>query len=355
MFQSLARHHDMEWLDYSFSPTAELTQLADRAFHKIILRRRFSRPHTFLFARSAARAIETELKGRSLDLLFASMSSSSTAFLETPTPIIHHSDATFDLINNYHPAFVNLTARNVAQGEQIEKNALERARHVVLQTEWARRSVVDHYRIPESRTSVVSSGADLIHAPGRSELRWTKSGGSCKLLLVGRSWREKGGDIALKAMSLLNGMGLETTLTAVGCEPPSPVQDPNLTVIPLLDKASEDDMAKLCSLYRDADFLILPTRAECGALVYCEASAFGLPSITSETGGVAGHVESGVNGERLPYDDEGKGYAEVIRDLWKDEERYSSLRRSSREKYERELNWSAWGDRVSGVIEELGL
>jgi hypothetical protein len=48
-----------------------------------------------------------------------------------------------------------------------------------------------------------------------------------------------------------------------------------------------------------------------------------------------------------------EGYARLIRELWNDEDRYASPRRSSREKYEKDLNWKVWGERVQRVIESV--
>ena len=55
-------------------------------------------------------------------------------------------------------------------------------------------------------------------------------------------------------------------------------------------------MQRLIQLFRGADFLILPTKAEAAGIVFSEASAYGLPSVTYATGGVTDYVRSGVNG-----------------------------------------------------------
>lgn len=44
------------------------------------------------------------------------------------------------------------------------------------------------------------------------------------------------------------------------------------------------------------NFLLLPTIAECAGIVFAEASGYGIPSITYDTGGVGTYVIDGING-----------------------------------------------------------
>jgi glycosyltransferase involved in cell wall biosynthesis len=90
------------------------------------------------------------------------------------------------------------------------------------------------------------------------------------------------------------------------------------------------------------DFFILPTRAECSAIVFSEASAFGLPIISTRTGGVPDYVQDGVNGYCLPPGSGGSEYADLIHNIFHQEKKLSILRSTTREWYERELNWKRW-------------
>ena len=91
-------------------------------------------------------------------------------------------------------------------------------------------------------------------------------------------------------------------------------------------------------------FLLLPTRADASLIVACEANAFGVPAITTETGGVPDIVQDGVNGYCLPYHADGRLYALLISELFKDQERYEQLVQSSRMRYEERLNWDSWAE-----------
>jgi glycosyltransferase involved in cell wall biosynthesis len=96
---------------------------------------------------------------------------------------------------------------------------------------------------------------------------------------------------------------------------------------------------QLAELLRTSNFLIFPTRAECAGVVFSEASAFGLPIITSDTGGIATYVRQGVNGIRIPLTASAGSYAEHIWRLFHDRAAYGSMALAGWEEYRQRLNW----------------
>jgi glycosyltransferase involved in cell wall biosynthesis len=98
--------------------------------------------------------------------------------------------------------------------------------------------------------------------------------------------------------------------------------------------------------------LFLPTRADFFGIVFSEASAYGLPSVSTDTGGVSGAVRDGVNGLLLPISAGPDDYANAITKLFSDEASYRDLARSARAEYESRLNWDAWGATVSNLIQK---
>jgi glycosyltransferase involved in cell wall biosynthesis len=88
-------------------------------------------------------------------------------------------------------------------------------------------------------------------------------------------------------------------------------------------------------------------------MVFCEASAYGLPSITTDTGGISGAVKDGENGFMLPLSARGQEYAEAIAKVYSDDQLYSELVRSSRAAFENRLNWDAWGISVKSLLDEV--
>ena len=107
----------------------------------------------------------------------------------------------------------------------------------------------------------------------------------------------KGGDKTLSIYHKLQEMVINTYMTIVGCHPPLPLPtDPHIQVYPRLDKAIEKERVWLDRLFRDSDFLIAPTLFDCFGIVNSEAAAYGIPTMTTNTGGVSQAVREGDNG-----------------------------------------------------------
>lgn len=145
-------------------------------------------------------------------------------------------------------------------------------------------------------------------------------------------------------------MGVEAELVVVGCVPPPEFKHEKLTVIPYLNKNYPNQQKQLDELLLKSDFLILPSRAECYGMVLCEANAYGLPAITSEVGGIPTIIKNGINGFLLPLSASGEDYANLIATNFSNPASYENLVRSSREEYDKRLNWNKWAEAIQQVI-----
>jgi len=200
---------------------------------------------------------------------------------------------------------------------------------------------------------VLSFGANLTKEPSYEDVVRPRDLSICRLLFLGVDWERKGGKIALETLQLLTDAGIKAELTVCGCVPPTGVSHPKVTVIPFLSKRDPVQMERLVSLLRASTFLILPTRADAAPIVFCEASAFGLPSIARDTGGVGGVVEDGINGYKVAPQEGAEAYAKLILDVYGDRDRYRRLCITARQAYERRLNWDAWGLGARRVLESV--
>jgi glycosyltransferase involved in cell wall biosynthesis len=81
-----------------------------------------------------------------------------------------------------------------------------------------------------------------------------------------------------------------------------------------------------------------------------EASAFGIPGLIANSGGVAGHLKNNENGFLIPYEDKGNGYAQKIEELINDPSSYIELRKKTRKLYEEQLNWEHWTKEFQKII-----
>jgi glycosyltransferase involved in cell wall biosynthesis len=307
--------------------------------------------HSWILSRYYAPIFERKLRERKFDVIFAPVSAVEIASLKTDVPIYYYSDSSISQLKGYYSNFSKLFGFSAEEAERIQQKALEKSAVVIHSSSWASEHVIKNYGVQEEQTFSVTMGANIDSAPDLEILKSRlTSKASCNLLLLGVDWERKGGPIAFEALVELNKMGLDTTLTVCGCVPPKEFSHPKMKVIPFLNKNKKEDYDRFVELLSNTHFLTLPTRAECSAIVFAEASAYGIPSITTSTGGVGSMVEDDVNGFMLPYEARGAEYARVIKTLFEDHRRYEDLVYSSRSKFDKELNWKSWGEKMKEII-----
>ena len=305
------------------------------------------------YAKYFSRQLQNELKKRPVDILFVSASSQLIAYLETDIPIIYMTDATFQQLQGYYPYFSNLAAYNIKQAVELDKKAFQKTAHCMLASDWNKNSAINDYGIEANKISVVPCGANLDKIPAATELNMEASS-QCRLLFLAVEWERKGGDIALETYRILKQKGIDPHLYIIGCIPPVDIsEEKNITVIPFLDKNKPEEFRQLHKIFLETDLLLLPTRAECAGVVFSEASAYAIPSITTDTGGVTTYVKNGINGFALPFEAGPGAYAEKIGQLLADKQSFQNLKLSSRKYYEENLNWDLWGKRFTEIAEQL--
>ncbi len=59
------------------------------------------------------------------------------------------------------------------------------------------------------------------------------------------------------------------------------------------------------------------------------------------------------NGYVLPYSARGSEYAQMIAEIYQDDQRYTALVKSSRAAFESRLNWDAWAIAVKKILKEV--
>lgn len=317
---------------------------------KLIGGKDFSAVHDRRVAAGFAADAARKLRERPLDAVVAPAGSPFVMGVPPEMALVYSSDATFRRVIGYHPHYRALAKSTLRDADDLERAAISRADLLLYPTDWAARSAIDDYGADPEKVHVIPYGANFAAPPPRPAARGLLAPGRCSLLFVGVNWREKGASIAVDALRSLRGSGIDAELTICGCTPPEPVVENGLRVIPFLNKHDPAERARLEALYRDADFLVLPTRADCYGIAFCEASAYGLPSIATSTGGVPGVVSDGENGYLLPASAGGADYAALIAEIASDADRYGELRRTSRQRFEQHLNWDVWGVAASQLI-----
>ena len=89
---------------------------------------------------------------------------------------------------------------------------------------------------------------------------------------------------------------------------------------------------KLEQHFATADFFVLPTRFEAYGIVFCEAAAYGVPSLGSRTGGVPTIIDEGVTGYTFDLNANGQAYAQRIMELVREPEHWQAMRTAARKR-----------------------
>ena len=310
--------------------------------------------HNDVNAKGYARQLQPKLLGENYDLIF-SLSTITIADLQTELPIFLYTDATLKNVEDYYPDFTGIDPKSMKAGHALERRALAKCKHIFYTSDWARESAIRDYGVLAEKTSVVTRGANFIGAPDEASVeKWVQARpqDEIRLLFAGVNYKRKGGDIAVEAAQELINRGLKTKLTFVGCNMPPDVEAlPFVERIGFLSKQKPDEEALLRKLFEESHFFILPTRAECAAIVFLEASSFGTPNLASDTGGVSTYVINGVTGQTMPFESRGNAYADVIQELLVDRKAYEGLCLKAYRKYRADFNWDAVAKTIHDTIE----
>ena len=270
-----------------------------------------------------------------------------TTFLDVNMPFVFLSDITCDQMRPHYRKF---DEKQDGYCMNLEKRSLEKSDRIIYSSEWIKQKAVEFYNVDSNKIDIVEFGANIPTPPYYSnEINMDL----CRLVFIGKDWERKGGDRLLQIYEILKNDGFLCTLTIIGSEPSGMDEINDITVYPVLNKSKPADLKILGKILSESHFLVLPTIFEAFGIVFCEASAYALPSITANVGGVGQAVIDGKNGFLLPADATPGDYAEKIKTVFNDMENYLKLRKSSRKEFETRLNWDVWGEKVNKILEDV--
>lgn len=300
-------------------------------------------------SRIIARRVEAELTRARYDVLFCAYSFHALQGVNVPpgTVTAFASDATHTVYRNselgaaYGSKFPGGRAFD-GWVERCEARVYGSTDLLFWPSRWLKTEADALYGLTSEQSLMVPWGAGLSRAP-RAAYTPLCAGAPVRLLLIGRDWFGKGGPIAFDTLKVLRARGVDARLTVIGCIPPEFHRNEWMTIHPSLDKTDPEQAQIFEAAFDEAHFLMQPSLESYG-FAFCEASAYGLPALCLDVGGVP--VFNGENGHALPRESTPAQFADVIETYLRDPQAHEDLSRSARETFEARLNWDAWGQVV---------
>lgn len=303
-----------------------------------------------LLGRLYASYINQRLEKIRPDIVLAVGAMHKMTFVTGRYPVVHVSDGLFSTIIGYYERFGRFRQTVLRDGHADHQRVLDKTAMVLFASDWSRNSALSLYEIELARTRVVPFGACLDFEPAFEPRR---TDGPLNVLFVGYDWKRKGGDVVLATWRELRKVAPDTELHIIGCEPSAAMGINGVKVHGRLDKGKAADAAIMNRCFRDASLFFMPSRQEAYGMVFCEAAAYGLPSVATLTGGIPTVIQDNVTGLLHPLGTEPAEIAQSILALWRDPARYQQMSLDARRRYEEILNWRTWGDAVELAASEI--
>jgi len=279
------------------------------------------------------------------------------AYLTCPAPLILIHDATWFGLLDFYPGHERhyIARETIEGGIALDRLALENCDRAIYASDWAAESAIRGYGIDRSKVAVLPLGAGLTAAPDQADIKqWLEKRlqGPCRLLFVGKEWHRKGGDIAIEVARRLHDGGMAVELDIVGCHPPGDVPS-FVRAFGFLSKNDPAKAALMQRLFQEASFVIMPSRAECFGMVFCEAAAYGLPVVTTKVGGIPEILDGRGWGAMLSPTAPPEDFARWIRTSLDDHVAYERMAWSARRDFDQRLNWGVFCRELVATIEGI--
>lgn len=338
---------DVIWIPYS------VNKYIDFLLHllfRIIYGKHFEYKRHPWFLRLCAYSLDDKLINE-CDALFFPGNAQIMAFKDLSIPYVYYVDATYCVLGNYYGAPMN--KYSCIFGNKYEQIAIDRCALMIHASNWSADIAESYYGCDHKKNKVLQFGANLDDSDiVECELYKT---GELNILFSGVDWFRKGAPQAIEAVGELRKMGYDAKLHICGikCPPQEYLPFPDYVINHgFLDKNDALQYKTYIEVIKKSHIFLLPTSAECAGIVFSEASAYGLPIYTYDTGGVGNYVVNGVNGYRLPLGTTGLDFAKAIHMSIMQNE-LQQLSDGGRKLFKTDLSWNAWSYKFSLFFQDI--
>jgi glycosyltransferase involved in cell wall biosynthesis len=307
-----------------------------------------------LVAKDFARQIEKKISENDYDFILAT-DTYLVSFLKTSKPIYIFTDCLFDTYYSHYFKKQSVHKQNYEDGNYCERLSIVRSKKIILTSYWALHDAVRKYRISKEKLVYLPFGANLKSIPKKKEILSNikkKNMKICNLISIGVNWKRKGMAKAIELVEKINEFGQPSKLYIVGAKPEKNLNFSTNTILTdFLDKNKLTDKIKLFKLLKNSHFHILFSESEAYGVVNAEASAFGLYTIAHEIGGISGAIKNDINGMRFSASTNINDIAKYIVNIFKNKKNFIKKSTSSRDFYDKNLNWEVIGKKLKKIIE----
>lgn len=263
----------------------------------------------------------------------------SASFYKVTAPYFLYLDNTYALAERATPIKGLPNPKTaIRKWKILEKSTYEKADIIFTMSKSVQDSLINDYGIGKDKIRVVGAGPNLDTIPRRQD----KSYKNPTIFFVGKSFKNKGGEILLKAFWSVRELIPNARLIIVG--PKEKIQGPGILWKGFVDFQS------MPALYRQASLFVLPTLREAFGLSFLEAMAHQLPCIGTNIQAIPEIIDNEKTGFTVPILDETK-LAEKIILLLKDEKLMKKMGDEGYNKIKEYFNWNLVASRMLSEME----
>lgn len=230
------------------------------------------------------------------------------------------------------------TSQVIQQRKIVQNDYYQNCSGIFTMGQWLANDLIDRCGLPAAKIHHVGGGINL----DKSRINYGNKTGD-KILFVGRDFIRKGGELVLKAFSILKKQRHNAELYVAG-----PAQNPlpeGMNGYHYMGDCSHD---KLSDLLNKCDIFVMPSHFEAYGLVFIEALTYGLPCIGRDAYEMPYFIKDGETG-LLMKDNDTEQLASMMLRLLQDEKIKNNVR-SRKDWYIKEYSWDTVAERIMNVI-----
>lgn len=275
------------------------------------------------------------------------------SYLHNSLPKYIWTDGVFENLLDYYGYYKNLSKTAIDNGKEAEYKGLSKARGIFFCSEFARSTAEKYYSDFSDKFYIAPFGANQDIENTKNDIEKyisQKQYDKIRLLFIGYNWAGKGGDKVVDIVRQLTKRGVKISLDVIGVGGAKNTDNLDINFHGRLNKSKNEDREIINDLLKSSHFLTLLSDYEQYGHVVCEASAYGLPTISTITGGLTEIVHNDINGQKFEINTHIDVICDYIQHISRDKQRYENLCRTSFGEYQNSLNWNSGAKIIMDII-----